>query len=52
MTVRNPPPVEPYTHLRSFYEEILHMRRRTKIIIGIVVLVIAGVLTAGFASRR
>jgi HlyD family secretion protein len=28
------------------------MRRRTKIIIGIVVLVIAGVLTAGFASRR
>src|SRR3954470_9339257 len=28
------------------------MRRRTKIIIGIVVLIIAGVLTAGFASRR
>jgi HlyD family secretion protein len=28
------------------------MRRRTKIIIGIVVLVVAGVLTAGFASRR
>ena len=27
------------------------MRRRTKIIIGIVVLVIAGVLTAGFASE-
>src|SRR4051794_3362451 len=28
------------------------MRRRTKIIIGIVVLIIAGGLTAGFASRR
>ena len=28
------------------------MRRRTKVIIGIVVLVIAGVLTAGFVSRR
>ena len=28
------------------------MRRRTKIIIGIAVLVVAGVLTAGFASRR
>jgi HlyD family secretion protein len=28
------------------------MRRRTKIIIGVVVLVIAGALTAGFASRR
>jgi len=28
------------------------MKRRTKIIIGIVVLVIAGILTAGFASRR
>jgi HlyD family secretion protein len=28
------------------------MRRRTKIIIGVVVLVIAGVLTAGFVSRR
>jgi HlyD family secretion protein len=28
------------------------MRRRTKIIIGIIVLVIAGVLTAGFVSRR
>ncbi|HEV7484285.1 MAG TPA: efflux RND transporter periplasmic adaptor subunit [Thermoanaerobaculia bacterium] len=28
------------------------MRRRTKIIIGIVVLVVAGVFTAGFASRR
>ncbi len=28
------------------------MKRRTKIIIGIVVLVVAGVLTAGFASRR
>ena len=28
------------------------MRRRTKIIIGIVVLIIAGVLTAGFVSRR
>ena len=28
------------------------MRRRTKIIIGIVVLVIAGLLTAGFVSRR
>src|SRR5205807_6131803 len=42
----------PYTTLRSFSEEILHMKRRTKIIIGIVVLVVAGVLTAGFASRR
>jgi HlyD family secretion protein len=28
------------------------MKRRTKIIIGIVVLIVAGVLTAGFASRR
>ena len=28
------------------------MRRRTKIIIGIIILVVAGVLTAGFASRR
>jgi HlyD family secretion protein len=28
------------------------MRRRTKIIIGVVVLVVAGVLTAGFVSRR
>jgi HlyD family secretion protein len=28
------------------------MKRRTKVIIGIVVLVVAGVLTAGFASRR
>jgi HlyD family secretion protein len=28
------------------------MRRRTKIIIGIVVLVVAGVLTAGFVSKR
>jgi len=28
------------------------MRRRTKIIIGVVVLIIAGVLTAGFVSRR
>src|SRR5213075_1769463 len=28
------------------------MRRRTKIIIGIVVLIIAGVLTAGFVSKR
>src|SRR5260370_24454092 len=28
------------------------MRRRTKIIIGVVVLVLAGVLTAGFVSRR
>jgi HlyD family secretion protein len=28
------------------------MRRRTKIIIGIIVLVIAGVVTAGFVSRR
>jgi HlyD family secretion protein len=28
------------------------MRRRTKIIIGVIVLIIAGVLTAGFVSRR
>src|SRR5258706_5762251 len=28
------------------------MRRRTKIIIGVVVLVVAGLLTAGFVSRR
>ncbi len=28
------------------------MRRRTKIIIGVIVLVIAGVLTAGFVSKR
>jgi HlyD family secretion protein len=28
------------------------MRRRTKIIIGVIVLIVAGVLTAGFVSRR
>src|SRR5207248_11766155 len=48
--LRNSHRPSPYSSLRSSRGE--PMRRRTKITIGVIVLIIAGVLTAGFVSRR